>query len=225
MDSMIFYVPVAALDCSLTGLQFIIEGIITCVIGAASKVLIADWPETAKFLNDEERTLLMARLSADHGEFRMNRLDNRAWKRILKDWKVYVAALEYIGVVNTGYSGSFFIPTIINELGFKAQAAQVRTIPIFVVATVVSLMVAVATDKLKHRYTFCMAGLVVASIGYILLLAQNGLSVGVKYFALFLVVTGGYMTQPVTLAWLANCTAGHYKRAITSAIQVGFGNL
>jgi len=29
----------------------------------------------------------------------------------------------------------------------------------------------------------------------------------------------------VTLAWLANNVSGHYKRSVSSAFQVGFGNL
>jgi len=83
-------------------------------------------------------------------------------------------------------------------MGFTAQGAQVRSIPIFVVATVICLATAVATDKLRHRFSFCIMGLVIASIGYILLLCQQSLAVGVRYFALFLVVSGGYITQPGT---------------------------
>jgi hypothetical protein len=87
-----------------------------------------------------------------------------------------------------------------------------------------------------------MLGLVVASTGYIMLLAQNNLSAGVKYFALFLIVPGGYITQPIVLVWMSNLVSGtqhsdhvymkytdwlqgHYKRSVSSAMQVGFGNL
>lgn len=63
-----------------------------------------------------------------------------------------------------------------------------------------------------------------ASVGYILLLCQQRISVGAQYFALFLIVSGGYITQPVTLAWLSNNVSGHYKRSIATAMQVGFGN-
>jgi hypothetical protein len=42
----------------------------------------------------------------------------------------------YFGVVNTGYATSFFIPTILNEMGYTAIASQVRSIPIFCVAAV-----------------------------------------------------------------------------------------
>jgi hypothetical protein len=127
--------------------------------------------------------------------------------------------------VNTGYAGSFFIPTIIKELGYTSSVAQVRSIPIFIVATCTAIIVAYLTDRLRHRYWFCITGLVVASVGYIMLLAQHHLSAGVKYFALFLIVPGGYITQPVVLAWMSNLVSGHYKRSVSSAMQVGFGNI
>jgi dipeptide/tripeptide permease len=119
----------------------------------------------------------------------------------------------------------YFIPTIINELGYSAQAAQVRSIPIYIVAAIFSIAAAWVTDRLQHRYSFCMLGIIISSIGYVLLLTQKHLSVGVRYFALFLVTPGGYITQPIILAWVQNCMAGHYKRAVAAGMTVGFGNM
>ena len=110
-------------------------------------------------------------------------------------------------------------------MGFKAVDAQVRTIPVYVVATILCLITARLTDKLRHRYLFTIAGVILATIGYVLLLCQRHIVVGVRYFALFLIVSGGYISQPVILAWLSNTVSGHYKRAISSAVQIGFGNL
>lgn len=118
----------------------------------------------------------------------------------------------------------FFIPTIITQLGYTAQEAQVRSIPIFIVAALLCIATAYLTDRMRHRYAFTMIGVMVATIGYIILLCQRSVSLGVQYFALFLVVSGGYITQPVTLAWLSNNVSGHYKRSIASAMQVGLGN-
>lgn len=58
-----------------------------------------------------------------------------------------------------------------------------------------------------------------------MLLAQHNLTAGVKYFALFCIVPGGYIAQPVVLVWMSNLVSGHYKRSVSSAMQVGFGNL
>ncbi|KAF1982042.1 MFS general substrate transporter [Aulographum hederae CBS 113979] len=204
---------------------FIIEGIATVLIGAISKFLIPSWPERATFLTDSERAHLLARLSSDTGAATMNTLNKRSVRRIVTDGKIYLGTLMYCGVVCTSYGGALFMPSIIKEMGYTSAAAQVRTIPIFMVALVVSLIVAVATDKLRHRYGFTMLGVAIATIGYIILLSQTGLAVGVKYFALFLVASGGFITQTVALGWLANCMSGHYKRSVSSASQVGFGNI
>ncbi|CAE7210391.1 MFS general substrate transporter [Pyrenophora teres f. teres] len=204
---------------------FIIEGIVTVVAGIITKFWVPDWPEDARFLNEEERALLLARLSADTGDAVMDRFDKRAAKRIFADPKIYLGTLAYFGIVNTGYAGAFFTPTIIKDLGYTSAAAQLRSIPIFVVATVTTLVTAWLTDRLRHRYLFCMFGLVVASIGYIMLLLQENLSAGVKYFALFLIIPGGFITQPVVLAWMSNLVSGHYKRSVASGMQIGFGNL
>ncbi|KAF2459345.1 major facilitator superfamily protein [Lineolata rhizophorae] len=203
---------------------FIIEGVATAVIGIVSKFFIPDWPHTAKFLSDDERTLLLARLASDQGDSAMDRLDKGAQRRIIRDWKIYAGMFAYFGVVNTGYASSFFIPTIVKELGYTSEAAQVRSIPIFIVATVCALTTAVLTDRLRHRYAFTIAGVLVATVGYVVLLCQAYVSAGVKYFAVFLITSGGYITQPVTLAWMANCVSGHYKRAVATAFQIGLGN-
>ena len=66
------------------------EGLITCVVAVIMKFWIVDWPETAKFLNDNERETIKRRLIIDTGICEMNHLDRRALRRILKDWKIYL---------------------------------------------------------------------------------------------------------------------------------------
>lgn len=183
---------------------FIIEGLVTTVVAVAFLFIVVDWPESATFLNSAERELLIKRLRADGGEARMDTLNRRSAKRICGDWKIYCGILMYMGVVNTGYATSFFIPTIIQELGYTAEMSQVRSIPIFIVAAVAALCVAWTTDWCKHRYGFTIAGVVVGFIGYVILLSQRTVSTGVRYMACFFITTGGYMTQPVTWVWLNN---------------------
>ncbi|KMU78893.1 hypothetical protein CISG_07410 [Coccidioides immitis RMSCC 3703] len=194
---------------------FILEGIATVVIAVASKFIIADWPETAKFLKEDERRLLIARLAADNKGATMDRLDRKSIRRCLTDVKVYLGILMYFGIVNTGYATSFFTPTILNQLGWTAIMAQVMSIPVFVVATVVTLVCAVISDRMRHRYAFTLLGCGVATIG---------VSVGVRYMAVFMVTAGGFVAQPVVMAWVSNNMGGHYKRSIASSMQIGFGN-
>lgn len=72
---------------------FIIEGLATAVIGALSKFWIVDWPETAKFLTDDERAMLIRKLAVDVGDARMDRLDSKSIKRTLLDWKIWCGTL------------------------------------------------------------------------------------------------------------------------------------
>ena len=69
---------------------FIIEGLITVVVACLAKVFVVDWPETSKFLNHEEREILLRRLREDVAEARMDRLDKKATRRVFSDWKIYV---------------------------------------------------------------------------------------------------------------------------------------
>ena len=132
--------------------------------------------------------------------------------------------LMFFGVVNTNYSTNFFIPTILVEMGYDPIAAQVHTIPIYAVAAVFCLSFCYISDRIKHRYGFIMFGVLLGSLGYILLLCQRTLPVGAKYFALFTLVSCGYIVQPLSVAWLMNNMGGHYKRSFASAAQIGWGN-
>ena len=97
----------------------------------------------------------------------------------------------YMGIVNTGYATSFFTPTILRQLGWTAIRAQVMSIPIYIVATVLALTTAVITDRLKHRFTFIIIGCCIATIGYAILLCMKHVPVGARYFALYAITGGG----------------------------------
>jgi MFS family permease len=122
--------------------------------------------------------------------------------------------------VNTGYATSFFIPTIIEEMGFTASESQVRSIPIFIVAAVAALIVAWWTDRLHHRFAFTIAGVLVGFIGYVILLCQEHVHTGVKYMACFFITTGGYMTQPVTWTWLSNVSFATSLRIMANGDRI-----
>ena len=57
-----------------------------------------------------------------------------------------------------------------------------------------------------------------------MLLCQDSIPVGARYAAVFLIVSGGYTCQPITITWVNNNMGGHYKRAVSSAMMIGFGN-
>ncbi|KAI0142964.1 MFS general substrate transporter [Xylariaceae sp. FL1272] len=205
---------------------FIIEGAITVFISILSALLIVDWPDQCRFLNAEEKNLLKTILAQDGAEeCRMDTLNRDAYRRIFKDWKIYLGSFVYLGVGITGYSLVYFLPTILFEFGWKAAEAQIHTIPVYAVTAVAMIVVAWVSDRFKHRYGFIVFGCVLATIGYSMLLGQDGLSRNAKYGAVFLVSIGGYIGTPMALTWLANNVSGHWKRSFGASMQITIGNI
>lgn len=201
------------------------SGLFTILVSIASYWLVPDWPETAKFFKEDERQYWIRRLAFDNEDTNMNRWDKHTAKRCFGDVKIWLGVAMYLGIVTTSYSGAFFTPTILKQMGWTSIHAQVMSIPIFIVATVLALTAALLSDYLKHRFTFIIAGCLVATVGYAILLSMESVPVGARYFAVFAIVGGGYIAQPITLGWLSNNLAGHYKRGAGAALQVGVGNI
>ncbi|KAI4161153.1 MAG: hypothetical protein L6R39_000113 [Caloplaca ligustica] len=204
---------------------FIIEGLATVVLAAGSKFLIADWPETAKFLTSEERALVNRRIHEDMAGAAMDDFDSKSRRRIFLDWKIWAGVVMYLGCAANGYAGAFFTPTILKQLGWTSTKAQLYTIPIYALSAAVAVGTAFLSDRFRHRYAFCMLGVVVNSAGYAILLVQKHVPVNVRYVALYFTTVGGYITQPLALVWMNNNLGGHYKRGIGAAMQIGLGNL
>ncbi|KAL8953073.1 MAG: hypothetical protein Q9222_001066 [Ikaeria aurantiellina] len=187
--------------------------------------IIADWPETARFLTPEERALIINRTQEDMDEATLDHLDWKSMRLILLDWKIWLGGIMYLGGANAGYSGAFFTPTILKQLGWTSVKAQLLSIPIYVVGVVVALIAAFMSDRLRHRCAFAMIGVCINSVGNILLLAQKRVPVIARYAALYLTASGQYIFQPLVMVWLNNNLGGHYKRGIGAAIQIALGNL
>ncbi|KAK0620765.1 major facilitator superfamily domain-containing protein [Immersiella caudata] len=204
---------------------FIIEGAITSTLAIVAYFVVADWPEQNRFLSSEEKALLKRRMEADVGDLcRMDTLNKFAVTRIVSDYKVWLGGLMYMGVSVAGLSGTFFLPTILLEFGWRAQEAQVRTIPVYVFAAGMMLIGAWASDRLRHRSGFIIGGASLATIGYAMLLSQAGKSRDYKFAAVFMVFGGAFMITPMCLAWLQNNLSGHWKRSIGASAQVSIGN-
>ena len=142
-----------------------------------------------------------------------------------------ISTVIYICVTTTGYSTAFFIPTILNEFGYSPSSSQLHTIPVYAVGTFLTLFCAWWSDRIQHRYAFTIGGVILATIGYIILLCQGPLKevdrmpIGVRYLAIFFITSGNYITQPLAVVWLANNMGGHYKRSFGAALQIGIGNV
>jgi len=216
---------------------FIIEGLLTVVVAIAALFLLYDFPETASFLTPEERAWAAHRLKYQ-GSSRSGRMiaeeDKFKWKYVVQavtDWQLYLGVLMYWGIVCPLYGISLFLPTIIDELGYTAAIAQLLTIPIYITAAVVTLVVCYFSDKAakagRSRSAYIFFPMCAILVGFIMAIAGSaaGNVPGVVYAGVFIATCGIYPAFPGNITWMSNNLAGSYKRAAGMAFHIGVGNL
>src|SRR5271169_712225 len=96
-----------------------LEGILTFCVAAISPWLIKDWPKTTRFLSPEEREHVVARLEKDVSDIEGHFQSKFIWQAF-KNFKMYIMVLIYLGANCGSYAIAFFLPTIINDLGYSA---------------------------------------------------------------------------------------------------------
>ncbi|TFK45294.1 MFS transporter [Heliocybe sulcata] len=222
---------------------FVIEGAATIAIAAVLFFLIPNFPETAKFLTPEEREVVRARLAEDVGESQYEdaedddaESDTKGLKSnsrrrkirdvlsVFKDYKIFLGGFMYFGLIVPAYGYAYFAPTIIKNLGYTSIQAQLHSVPPWATAFFFAMLTAALSDRLQHRWLFSVFTALLALAGFAILIAVHG-NVHAEYAALFLITCGAYTSMPLLVCWFNTNLAGHLRRSVGSAWQVGFGNI
>lgn len=177
-----------------------------------------DYLETAKFLSSEERLEVHRRLEEDRSSLD-DAFDKRYVWAAIRDWKIWVHCIVFVGILTPLYCISLFLPTIVKDLGYTNNMAQLMTVPPYAVACVACISAGLAGDKTRQRGIFCIACLVLAIIGSSMLLAST--NNGCKYAGTFFLASGIYPNVPAYVAWNGNNIGGSTKRSVGIAMQVG----
>ena len=165
--------------------------------------LVADFPEEAKWLSDDEKTFVKARLAEDIGDSQLNA--KTTWMDVLgvfKDFKIVLGGLVYFGLIVSAYGYAYFAPTVLQSFGYSPIKTQLYSVPPWVATFTLSMIVATASDYYKRRYIFILPLLLISVVGMVALLTIHD-SVNTRYGALFLVVMGEYAAAPVVVCWLS----------------------
>ena len=92
----------------------------TCVVAIVWFFVISDFPEDAKWLSEQERSYIRARLQADVGKAAVERPTNFGdIVTFFKDYKVILGWLMYLGLIVPAYGYAYFSPTIIKTYGYS----------------------------------------------------------------------------------------------------------
>lgn len=210
---------------------FILEGILTTLVGASLHWTLPDSPETASFFSPGEKTFMAERLDNDSGTSagRVGRHDKLAWKYVraaFADWKIYVSGIIQFTLAATLYSFTFTLPTIINRLGYSATNAQLLTVPVYTGAIIANLFSGWLADRIHVRWLFivCPGCLVVLSLVGLISIPHPRLP-GLAYFLLFILPIGLYPALLAILTWVSNNIAPSSKRVVGTALFLCIGNL
>lgn len=166
--------------------------------------------------------MLLARLRHDRGAERLD-FTGINWCKVFTDWKIWSFTVIYFCADMGAASISSFTPTILAELHWTAQRAQVMSIPIWIVGIVVTLSTSYASGKLSLRWPFVLAGAILALVGFCIQYEQVQ-PPGVRYFSLYIIAFGSFMQFPILIGWLNSNLRGRPQQAIASAVQLGVGN-
>jgi sugar phosphate permease len=203
---------------------FILEGIVTVLFGFASIWFVHDFPDLATFLSDEDRARVIRRLkmdqqsSAEHEEFKMKYV----WMA-MKDYKMWLGMIIYMGCDMPLYAFSLFLPSIISELGYSSTKAQLLSVPPYAAAAMLTVAIGFIADRTRKRglCNICVSFLGIA--GFAMLLGSQ--KAGVKYAGTFLGALGIYPCIANTISWVSNNIEGVYKRGVVLGFVIGWGNL
>ncbi|KAJ6619898.1 MFS general substrate transporter [Mycena sp. CBHHK59/15] len=230
---------------------FILEGLVTILAGIASFWVVQDFPDTANFLTERERTFMIRRLQGDDQfsaageEFKMRNV----WASF-RDWKSWFGMIQLMGCDMPLYAFSLFLPSIINQisnswaslhfdlfggwiligfLGFRATPANLLTVPIYAFAGVVTCCVAFYADRYGRRGLCNIVMLSIGAVGYIILIISR--NAALSYFAVYVAtwcvhpISDWMRIQCEVFTWIANNFEGSYKRGVSLAMGISIGNL
>ncbi|KAF7370490.1 MFS domain-containing protein [Mycena sanguinolenta] len=206
---------------------FIIEGLATILVGIASYWMVQDFPDTAKFLTESERTFVIRRLQGDDqysaaGE----KLKMKNVIASFRDWKTWFsmvqlmewmrhASIRILLVHPVHYKPAWFVDSF--------HPANLLTVPIYAFAAVVTCCVALYADKHGRRGYCNIVMLSLGAVGYIILIISR--NAALSYFAVFVATCGIFPVVPNTVTWIANNFEGTYKRGASLALAISMGNL
>ncbi|KAL2268368.1 hypothetical protein VTJ83DRAFT_3214 [Remersonia thermophila] len=207
---------------------FIIEGIITILLGIAGYWLLVDFPDSKRkewsFLGSREKEWICARVNADRGDVTPQKFSLASYLKAGADLKVWGYAMIFFNTTTVTYALAYFMPVILMQnMGFSVGESQCLVAPPYAFAGIVTYATGWAGDKYKLRGPIILFNCVLCMVG--LPIIGWASSPAVRYFGIFLTTAGANSNIPAAMSYQANNIRGQWKRAFCSASFVSFGGI
>ncbi|CAE6351377.1 unnamed protein product [Rhizoctonia solani] len=186
---------------------FILEVNCAGIPSVASSLLVLlffpDFPETAAWLSEEERALVVGRLNG-LASTQSSRFTWAEAKATLKDWRLYGHYIGYLCTAIPLSSLSLFLPTIVSGLGYSGLEAQLFTVPPYACAYVVTLVCAWVADQHNIRSLISTCCMFVASISFLVEALLPATAFKARYGVLCLATASSFACVAPSLGWLSS---------------------
>ncbi|KAI0973736.1 putative allantoate permease [Xylaria arbuscula] len=203
---------------------FILEGIATILIAIVAFFCITDFPREAKWLLPDEKAFLLARVEADESH-RVPVTTKEVFK-FLSQPLHWVAAIIYLSFLIPSYSFVFFLPSIVQTLGYSTIQTQLHSVPPFAAAFGFAIVTAYISDRIRLRSPLIFLGLALLITGLSILTTVHGRSnFSAEYAGLCLIAMGSTGVGGIVVCWYVMNLRGHVERSIGSAWFICFGNI
>ena len=190
-----------------------------------------DYPETANFLTEDERSWAIHRVRGKgaRGSSQVVESEEFKWKYVwqaLVDWQIWLGIITDMASSSTIYGMSAFLPSIVGELGYTGNQANLLTIPPYICACLLTIFLTWLSDRAKVRSPFVLALLGSEFIGYSLALAGSAKTIhGLAYAGVFISTACCYPAFILIVTWIISNLSPNLKRAVGTAVLVGIGNM
>lgn len=172
---------------------FIIEGILTCLIGVGAYVFLVSFPDDGAekawgFLKKNEIDWIIRKVNADRGDVKLEPFTIGRFMRGGADFKIWLFALMFCFTTTVSYALAYFLPLILNQgMKFSVGASQCLVAPPYVFAGIWMFACGWFGDKYHMRSPVIASNTILQIVG--LALMGFGPSNAVKYFGVFLAVS------------------------------------
>ncbi len=219
-------------------LLFLVEGFPSVLAAVAAWNIIPDSPQTARYLNRQEKRVAWLRLrdtrpraapspSSGPREKEGGGLDARAAFSALADPAVWLTAAMFF-LTNMAYSSlPVFLPLILTEMGHDAVSAQALAAPPYLAAFAIVLITARASDAARARAPLLIVHALASAAGYGVLALSGPLGLGagsiVRYLAVYPAAVGFFNVVVLLIAWNINNQRGESRQGGAFAVFQAVG--
>ena len=149
-------------------IMFMVTGVITVIVGIGAFFYLDNGPTSAKWLSDDERTVLLRTLEAENAA-KANHSPNGAMRSIANPKVLYFAGI-YFTIQMSVYGITFYLPTQIAEIvgsGVGLQVGLLTAVP-WGCALIATFVLSRLADSTGQRRIIAASALAAAGVGIVL---------------------------------------------------------